>query len=93
MTPNWPAIETSIHASGSDTHLILNEHRDCMLALLAWFRSQDIDPAQAAVTMATLLGITVGAKANSFPDIFNGAEKIASAVLVNALAEFSRSGK
>lgn len=93
MPLDWPTIQTSVNSSGFDTHPILNEHRDRMLALLAWFRSQDIDPAQAGVTMATLLGITIGAKANSLPDVFNGAENITSAVLVNALAEFSRSGK
>jgi hypothetical protein len=64
-----------------------------MLALLAWFRSQDIDPAQAGVVMATLLGITIGAKAHSLPDLMNGVEKIGSSVFVNALAEFSRRGE
>jgi len=93
MPLDWPTIQTAVNSSGSDTHPILNDTRDRMLALLAWFRSQDIDPAQAGVTMATLLGITIGAKAYSLPDIINGVENIGSAVVVNAVAEFSRRGK
>jgi len=87
---NWPDVLTAIRASGSDSHPRLNEWRDQMLALAAWFQSQDLDACQAGILMPIMLGLMIGSKARSPVDAMEPIAHIQDVLVVNALTELRR---
>jgi hypothetical protein len=90
MSLSWPQVLPTIQASGSATHPRLNDLRDQMLALAAWFQSQDLDAPKAAVAMTTLLGIMSGVNARTPADLGLGLCNIHEALATNAIFAFER---
>jgi len=87
---DWPKVLTAIRASCSATSHVLNDDRDQMLALAAWFQSQDIDALKAGTIMPVMLGLMLGARANHELDLLEAQDLVANCIAINAVCELRR---
>jgi hypothetical protein len=77
---DWNEVTSAIKATKfnkpepSEPEKVFDDFFDMSLALVEWFKSQDIAPQKAGPLMATFLGTLVGVRADSFLDAIVGAD-------------------